>query len=138
MKIFGIILLLFTFHSSAKAEKGVVVKIFPDKLIFPIDCETWANPQAEEFSILLTCKNSANKKYFFNLRLNNMDFAAEPTVIDVNESKFKSYTLYELTDKDPNGNQRKSVHYCTKEVCLDLVGEYEISVKDSITSQLQK
>jgi len=39
MKFFGIILLLFIFHCSATAEKGVVVKIFPDQLILSIDCE---------------------------------------------------------------------------------------------------
>jgi len=48
-----------------------------------------------------------------------------------------SYTLYEITGKDSNGDQQQSVHYCTKELCLDLVGEYEKSVEESITSQLQ-
>jgi hypothetical protein len=138
MKIFSVIILFFTFHSFAMAEKGFVVKIFPDKLTFPIDCETRADFQADELSILYICKNSANQNYFFNFRPNNIDIAANPIIIDIKESKFKSYTIYEVTDKDPNnGKQRQYISYCTKEACLDLVGDYEQSIKDSIISQLR-
>ena len=138
MKIIGVVLLLLNCVSPAKAEKGVVIKIFPDKLIFPSDCETWADPQAKEFSILLTCNNSVNQKYFFNFRLNNIDFTSAPNVIEVNKTRFKSYTVYEITDKGQNGENRKSFHFCTREVCLDLVAEFEIAVKQSIMSQLQR
>ena len=141
MKIFGIILLLISFHSAAIDQNGVAVKILPDKLTLPIDCESWANLEAEDFSILYTCKNSENKKYFLNFRLNNIDIVADfkrnTTDVVVNESQFKSYTVYEITAKNSNGIQLMPVSYCTKKICLDLVGEYEKSVKDSITSQLQ-
>jgi hypothetical protein len=138
MKIFGMLLLIFTSHATAVADKGIVIKIFSDSLVFPTNCETWADPLAAEFSLLLTCKNSVNKKYYFNFRLNNLDFTKSPIIIDVTETKLKSYTFYELIDKAPNGNLRKTAHYCTKYVCLDLVGEFDKSVKDSITSQLQE
>jgi hypothetical protein len=138
MKTLVVTLLLLSFHSYAMAEKGFVVKIFPDKLTFPIDCETRADFQAEELSILYICKNSINQNYFFNFRPNNIDIAANPIIVEIKESKFKSYTIYEITDKDPdNGKQRQHISYCTKEACLDLVGDYEQSIKDSITSQLR-
>ncbi|MEH6711530.1 hypothetical protein [Paraglaciecola polaris] len=138
MKTLIITLLLLSFHSYAMAEKGFVVKIFPDKLTFPIDCETRADFQAKELSILYICQNSTNQNYFFNFRPNNIDIAANPIIVEIKESKFKSYTIYEVTDKDPdNGKQRQSISYCTKEACLDLVGDYEQSIKDSITSQLR-
>ncbi len=78
MKTLVVTLLLLSFHSYAMAEKGFVVKIFPDKLTFPIDCETRADFQAEELSILYICKNSINQNYFFNFRPNNIDIAACP------------------------------------------------------------
>ncbi len=138
MKTLVVTLLLLSFHSYAMAEKGFVVKIFPDKLTFPIDCETRADFQAEELSILYICKNSINQNYFFNFRPNNIDIAANPIIVEIKESKFKSYTIYEITDKDPdNGKQRQYISYCTKETCLDLVGDYGQSIKDSITSQLR-
>ena len=143
MKIFGsILLLLVTFHSSAKAEKGVVVKILPDKLTLSIDCEARTDLQAEQPFVFFTCKNSDDGMYFMEFRLNDKGLAASfnsnsPNTV-VNESQFKAYTLYEITAKDANGQQQESAHYCTKELCLDLVGEYEKSVKDSITAQLQK
>ena len=144
MKMFVLILLLFSFHSSATPiEEGVVVKILPDKLILPIDCETWADLQAKEFSILYSCKDSYNRKYFFNFRLNNMDLVAdfkrESTDVVVKESKFKSYTLYELTAKNSDNNKIKLVSYCTKDLWLDLVSdnEYEKSIQDAITLQLR-
>jgi hypothetical protein len=138
MKTLVVTLLLLSFHSYAMAEKGFVVKIFPDKLTFPIDCETRADFQAEELSILYICKNSINQNYFFNFRPNNIDIAANPIIVEIKESKFKSYTIYEITDKDPdNGKQRQHISYCTKEACLDLVGDYGQSIKDSITSQLR-
>lgn len=147
MKNFGVILLLFVFHSSAKAEKGVVVNILPDKLILSADCEVQANlqrlqSQPENFSVLYICKNSDNGRYFLDFRLNNIDLVANfkrrSTDVVVNKSKFKSYIFYELMAKGSNGKQSKFVSYCTKELCLDLVGEYEKSIKASITSQLQK
>ena len=142
MKIFGIILLLFTFHSSAQAEKGVVVKILPDKLTLSVDCEARTNLRAEKPYLFYSCKNSDNGRYFFEFRLNDGDLVANfnqnsPDIV-INESKFKSYTLYDITGKDSNGDQQKSVHYCTKSLCLDLVGEYEKSIEASITSQLQR
>lgn len=74
-------------------------------------------------------------------RLNDGNLVASfkqsaPDVV-INESQFKSYTLYEVVGKDSDGNQQKSAHYCTKALCLDLVGEYEKSTKSSITSQLR-
>ncbi|GAW98004.1 MULTISPECIES: hypothetical protein [Colwellia] len=56
MKTVSIILLFFTFHFSAMAEKGFVVNILPDKLTLPIDCEAQINLQRlrsapEKFSI---------------------------------------------------------------------------------------
>jgi hypothetical protein len=141
MKIFGIILLLISFHSSAVDEKGVVVKILPDKLTLSIDCEARTDLRAERPYVFYTCKNSDNGMYFLEFRLNDMDLVADfkrnsPNAV-VNESKFKSYSLFEITAKDSNGKQQKSVHYCTKELCLDLVGDYEQSIQSSITSQLQ-
>jgi hypothetical protein len=141
MKFFGIILLLITFHSSAYTEKGVVVKILPDKLTLSIDCEVNADLLQEKASVFYTCKNSDDGMYFLDFRLNDGDLVADfersSTDVVVNEIKFKSYILYELTAKDSNGNPEKFVSYCTKEVCLDLVGDYENSIKDSITSQLR-
>lgn len=139
MKIFNILILFITFHFSAMAETGFVVKIFPDKLTFPLNCETRADHKVKELSILYICKNSNNKNYFMNFRLNNIDIAANPIVTEIKESKFKSYTVYDVTDKDPNnGNPRHHVSFCTKEVCLDLVGDYEQSIKESITAQLRE
>jgi hypothetical protein len=143
MKIFGIIiLLLFTFHSSAKAEKGVVVKILPDKLTLSIDCEAQTDLQAQQPFVFYTCQNPDSGMYFMEFRLNDKGLAAgfnrnSPNTV-VNESQFKSYTLYEITAKDSNGKLQESAHYCTKELCLDLVGEFKKSVKDSITAQLQQ
>ena len=141
MKILGIILILITFNSSAKSEKGVVVKILPDKLVLSIDCEAKANLLEEKASVLYTCKNSEGGKYFMDFRLNDLDLVADfkrsSTDVIVNESQFKSYTLYEISAMDSKGNPQKFVSYCTKEVCLDLVGDYEQSIKAAITSQLR-
>lgn len=141
MKIFSIILLFFIFHCSAKAEQGVVVKILPDKLILSINCEARTDLQAEKPYLFYTCKNSDNGRYFMEFRLNDGDLVANftqhsPDAV-ISESQFKSYTLYEITARDSKGKQLQSAHYCTKELCLDLVGDYEKSVKASITSQLQ-
>lgn len=138
MKTLTILSLFFSFSLLANTKEGVAIKIFPERLIFPKSCETSANPKSNEFSILLTCRNSTNEKYFFNFRLNNIDLAEGVNVLKINEIKIKSYTRYELTDKGPDGNQRTSYHFCTKDVCLDLVADYEESVVSSITSQLKK
>jgi hypothetical protein len=142
MKIFSIILLLFTFHSSAKAKKGVVVNILPDKVVLPTGCEARTDLQAEKPYVFYTCKNSDNGMYFLEFRLNDgglvNSFKKNSPDAVINESKFKSYTLYDISGKGSNGEQLKSVHYCTKDLCLDLVGEYEKSTKASITSQLQR
>jgi len=142
MKIFAMILLLFTFNSSATVEKGVAVKILPDQLTLSIGCVAQTNLQAKKPFLFYTCKNSKNGRYFMEFRLNESDLAANfkrhsPDAI-INKSTFKSYTVYDIVGKDSNGDQQKSIHYCTKELCLDLVGEYEQSVKESITSQLQR
>jgi len=141
MKIFATILLLFTFHSSANTAKGIVVNILPDKLTLSIDCQARADLLREKASIIFICKNSEKGQYFLDFRLNDEDlvtsFKRNSTDVVVNESVFNSYTLYEISAKDSNDKQIKFVSYCTKELCLDLVGEYEKSVKDSITLQLQ-
>lgn len=146
MKTFSIIFIFFTFHSSAMAEKGVVVNILPDKLTLSIDCEAQVNLQRlklqpEKFSVGYSCKNMKNGSYYMDFRLNDIDLVADfeknSAEVDVNEIKFKSYTLYEITAKSEGGEKFKFVSYCTKDVCLDLVGDYEQSVKASITSQLR-
>jgi len=146
MKTLGIILLFFTFHSSAMAEKGVVVNILPDKLTLPINCEAQVKlqrlkSQPEKFSIGYSCKSASNRIYYMDFRLNDVDIVADfeknSAEVDVNEIKFKSYTLYEIAAKSKSGEEFKFVSYCTKDVCLDLVGDYEQSVKASITSQLR-
>lgn len=141
MKLLSILLLLIAFHSSVKADQGVVVKILPDTLILPASCEARTNLQAKKAYVFYSCKNSDNGMYFMEFRLNDEDLAASfeqnsPDVV-IHESTFKSYTLYEITGKDSEGNQQISAHYCTKALCLDLVGQYEESLKASITSQLK-
>ena len=147
MKIFSIILLFITFHSSAMAKKGVVVNILPDKLTLSIDCEAQVKLQRlksepEKFSVGYSCKNSKNGSYYLDFRLNDIDIVADfeknSAEVDVNETTFKAYTLYEILAKSEDGEEFKFVSYCTKDVCLDLVGDYEQSVKASITSQLRR
>jgi len=143
MKIFAIVLLLFTFNLSAKEKNGVVVKILPYALIFDSRCTTMADLVAKDFSILYACKDSFQRMYFYNFRLNDIDLLADfkksSTDVVVNKSQFKSYTLYELTAKNSKNKPIRFVSYCTKELCLDLVSdnEYEKSIQDSITSQLR-
>ena len=106
MKILSIILLFVTFQSTAMAEKGVVVNILPDKLTLPIDCEAQVKLQRlktepKKFSFGYSCKNSTNGGYYMDFRLNDMDIVADfddgSAKVDVNKTKFKSYTLYELS-----------------------------------------
>ncbi|MBE0368504.1 hypothetical protein [Pseudoalteromonas aurantia] len=143
MKVFTIALLFIAFNLSAKEERGVVVKILPDPLTLDSSCKAMADLVAQDFSILYACKDSFQRMYFYNFRLNNIDLVADfkksSTDVVVNKSQFKSYTLYELTAKNPDNKPIKFVSYCTKELCLDLVSdnEYEKSVQDSITSQLR-
>lgn len=145
MKSFSIILLLLSFHSYAIDKKGVVVNIFPDKLTLSIDCEAQVKLQRlktelEKFSVGYSCKNSTNGSYYLDFRLHDVDIVADfddgSSKVDVNKTKFKSYTLYELFIESKKGEKFKFVSYCTTDVCLDLVGNYEKEVKDSITSQL--
>ena len=143
MKIFAIVLLLFTFNLSAKEKNGVVVKILPDALVLDSSCKAMADLVAKDFSILYACKDSFQRMYFYNFRLNDIDLLADfkksSTDVVVNKSQFKSYTLYELTAKNSKNKPIRFVSYCTKELCLDLVSdnEYEKSIQDSITSQLR-
>jgi len=143
MKIFTVVLLFIAFNLSAKEENGVVVKILPDSLILNSSCKAMADLVAQDFSILYACKDSFQRMYFYNFRLNNIDLVADfkksSTDVVVNESQFKSYTLYELTAKNSDKKPIKFVSYCTKELCLDLVSdnEYDKSIQDSITSQLR-
>jgi hypothetical protein len=146
MKILSIILLFITFQSTAMAEKGLVVNILPDKLTLSIDCEAQVKLQLlktepKKFSVGYSCKNSTNGSYYMDFRLNDIDIVADfddgLAKVDVNKTKFKSYTLYELFIESEKGEKLKFVSYCTKDVCLDLVGNYEKEVKDSITSQLR-
>ena len=143
MKIFTVVLLFIAFNLSAKEESGVVVKILPDSLVLNSSCKAMADLVAQDFSILYTCKDSVQRMYFYNFRLNNIDLVADfkesSTDVVVNESQFKSYTLYELTAKNSDKKPIKFVSYCTKELCLDLVSdnEYDKSIQDSITSQLR-
>jgi hypothetical protein len=143
MKFFALISLLITFNVSAKEEHGVVVKILPDSLILNSSCKAMADLVAKDFSILYACKDSFQRMYFYNFRLNDIDLVADfkKSSIDVvvNKSKFKSYTLYELTAKNADNKPIKFVSYCTNELCLDLVSdnEYEKEIQDSITSQLR-
>jgi len=143
MKIFSIILLFITFNTSAMAVKGVVVNILPDKLTLSIDCEAQVKLQRlksepEKFSVGYSCKNGS---YYMDFRLNDVDIVADfeknSAEVAVNETMFKTYTLYEILAKSEGGEEFKFVSYCTKDVCLDLVGDYEQSVKSSITSQLR-
>lgn len=147
MKTLGLILLFLTFHSPAMAEKGVVVNILPDKLTLSINCEAQVKlqrlkSQPEKFSIGYSCKSASNESYYMDFRLNDVDIVADfeknSAKIDVTTIKFKSYTLYEIVAKSEDGEEFKFVSYCTREVCLDLVGGYEQSVKASITSQLRR
>ncbi|MCW8879262.1 MAG: hypothetical protein OQJ89_03860 [Kangiellaceae bacterium] len=144
MKVFGIILLLITFHTSAKAGSGVIVKILPDKLVLDSSCQAIADLQSKDFSILYACKDSYERNYFYNFRLNDGDlvdeFKKSSTEVVVSKSQFKSYTLYEITAKNFDNKPIRFVSYCTKEICLDLVSDnkYEQSIQDSITSQLQE
>ncbi len=136
MRTLTMLLLFFSVSLLANTKEGVAIKIFPDRLIFPKSCEISAQPKSKEFSILLTCTNSKNGKYFFNFRLNNIELGEGENDVSIKEIQIKSYTRYELTDKGPDGDLRTSYHYCTQEVCLDLVADYDQSVVDSITSQL--
>lgn len=143
MKIFSIIILFTAFNLSAKEVSGVVVKILPDSLVLDSSCKAMADLVAKDFSILYACKDSFQRAYFYNFRLNDIDLVADfkKTSINVvvNKSQFKSYTLYELTATNSDNKPIKFVSYCTKELCLDLVSdnEYEKSIQDSITSQLR-
>jgi len=143
MKIIGVISLLLAFHASAKTESGVIVKILPDKLVLDSSCAAMADIQSKSFSILYACKDSYERNYFYNFRLNDENledsFKNSSTDVRVKKSHFKSYTLYEITAKNPDNKPIKFVSYCTKKVCLDLVSdsEYEESIQDSITSQLK-
>ncbi len=143
MKIFNIVILLVAFNLSAKEESGIVVQILPDSLVLNSSCKAMADLVAKDFSILYACKDSFQRMYFYNFRLNDMDLVADfkktSTDVVVNKSQFKSYTLYELTAKNSDSKPIKFVSYCTKELCLDLVSdnEYEKSIQDSITSQLR-
>ena len=149
--IIGVMLLMSAFYSEAKNDKGVVVKILPDKLTLPTECEVIselsllkpANQSSDrKFSIGFLCKNLAEKgNYFLDFRLNDVDMVAEFGTKSknavINTSEFRSYTLYEVTETDSEGNSFTIVSYCTKEVCMDLVGDYDKSIKESITSQLK-
>lgn len=132
-----------TLNVSAKETSGVVVKILPDTLVLNSSCKAMADLVAKDFSILYACKDSLQRMYFYNFRLNDIDLVADfkmsSTDVEVNKSQFKSYTLYELTAKNSDNKPIKFVSYCTKELCLDLVSdnEYEKSIQDSITSQLR-
>lgn len=143
MKMFTIVLLFLAFNLSAKEESGVIVKILPDSLVLNSSCKAMADLVAQDFSILYACNDSSGRMYFYNFRLNNIDLIADfkqnSTDVVVNESKFKSYTLYELTAKNADNKLIKFVSYCTKELCLDLVSdnEYDKSIQDAITSQLR-
>ncbi|WP_448546443.1 hypothetical protein [Thalassotalea fusca] len=143
MKFLSILVLLVTFQVSAFSKNGVVVHILPDELVLSSSCVARADIQSKEFSILYACRDSQNTMYFYNFRLNNVDLATEfkkdSTDVVVNESQFKSYTLYELTAKNTENKPIKFVSYCTKELCLDLVSddEYEKSIQDAITAQLR-
>lgn len=143
MKIYTTVLLLIAFNLSAKEERGVVVNILPDSLVLNSSCKAMADLVAQDFSILYACKDSSQRMYFFNFRLNNIDLVADfkknSTEVVVSESLFKSYTLYELTAKNLDNKPIKFVSYCTKALCLDLVSdnEYDKSIQDSITSQLR-
>jgi len=146
MKTLSIILLFITFHSTAMAEKGVVVNILPNKLTLSIDCEAQVKLQRlksepEKFSVGYSCKNQTNGSYYLDFRLNDIDIVADfndgSSKVDVNKSKFNLYTLYELSIESKVGEKFKFVSYCTVDICLDLVGNYEKEVKDSITSQLK-
>ncbi|TPH13415.1 hypothetical protein [Litorilituus lipolyticus] len=143
MKILSILALFITFQVSAYSQDGVVVHILPDKLVLSKSCVARADVQSKEFSIIYACKDSQNVMYFYNFRLNNVDLVADfkqnSTDVVVNESQFKSYTLYELTAKNSDNKPIKFVSYCTKDLCLDLVSddEFEKSIQDSITSQLR-
>jgi len=143
MKFISIIILLMTFNVSAEETHGVVVKILPDALVLNSSCKAMADLVAKDFSILYACKDSFQRMYFYNFRLNDIDLVADfkksSTDVVVNKSQFKSYTLYELTAKNSDNKPIKFVSYCTKELCLDLVSddEYEKSIQDSITSQLR-
>lgn len=144
MKFLSIVLLFISLHVSGNSQEGVVVKILPDTLVLSKSCAARADLQSKEFSIIYACKDSQNRMYFYNFRLNNVDlvddFQKNSTDVVVNKSQFKSYTLYELTAKNTDNKPIKFVSYCTKELCLDLVSdnEYEKSIQDSITSQLRR
>jgi hypothetical protein len=143
MKIFTTILLFIAFNLSAEEEGGVVVKILPDPLVLNSSCKATVDLVAKDFSVLYACKDSFQRMYFYNFRLNDIDlvadFKASSTDVVVNKSQFKSYTLYELTAKNSDNKPIKFVSYCTKALCLDLVSdnEFEKSIQDSITSQLR-
>jgi len=143
MKLLSVLVLIVTFQVSAFNQDGVIVHILPDELVLSNSCVARADIQSKEFSIIYACRDSKNIMYFYNFRLNNIDLVADfkksSTDVLVNESQFKSYTLYELTAKNSDNKPIKFVSYCTKALCLDLVSddEYEKSIQDSITSQLR-
>lgn len=145
MKIVAALLLLISFNSFAIEEKGFDVKILPDTLTLPLGCvadiklkRLKSNPK--KFSVGYACKGDNIGKYYMDFRLNDIDIVADfkdgGAKVDVKKSKFKSYTLYEITTKD-QGKVFKFVSYCTTDVCLDLVGDYKPSIKTWITSQLR-
>lgn len=141
MKTITIILLLITFTAAAKAEKGVVVKVLPDKITLPVSCEAQTNLKAKNPYLFYTCRNASQGLYFLEFRLNDgnlvENFKKNSPNIVINESQFTVYSLYDINGEDTKGNKQISAHYCTQELCLDLVGDYEQSLKASITSQLK-
>lgn len=142
MRVFSVVLLFIAFKLSAEEKGGVVVSILPDTLLLNSSCKAMADLAAKDFSILYACRDSLQRMYFYNFRLNDIDLIADfkktSTGVVVNKSQFKVYTLYELTAKNSDDKPIKFVSYCTNTLCLDLVSdnEYEKSIQDSITSQL--
>lgn len=143
MRILTAILLLISVQAFANKQEGVVVNILPDKLILSNTCAARADLESQEFSIIYACKDSQDRRYFYNFRLNNIDLVADfkksSTEVVVNKTHFKPYTLVELTAKNADNKPIKFVSYCTKALCLDLVSdnEFEASVQAAITAQLQ-
>lgn len=127
-------------------QAGVAVNIQPFKLVLPASCEAQvklmrleSNP--EKFSVGYACNNAQNGSYYMDFRLNNTDieadFAKNDNKVKISKTHFNGYTLYDIEDSSMGDKPFYFSSFCTKNICLDLVGDYEPYVKASITAQLR-
>jgi len=130
-------LILVVISSSVNAE--VIVNIFPDKLILPSNCELHTDLKSETFEITYSCITSEKNKYWLDFRLNDTDlvsnFHRESTILDIAEQSFKSY-VFQSIKIQAEGSVTVILSYCTPDICMDVFGDYDEYIKNSLTTQL--